>query len=46
LITIPAAAVGSGADYLIVRRPIVAAPDPPTGAETVVAEMRSVAARW
>ena len=35
----PAAAIKAGADYLVVGRPIVAAPDPKTAAETIIAEI-------
>ena len=35
----PAAAIGAGADYLVVGRPIVAAPDPRAAAEAIVAEI-------
>jgi orotidine-5'-phosphate decarboxylase len=35
----PAAAVADGADYLVVGRPITAAPDPVAAAEAIVAEM-------
>jgi orotidine-5'-phosphate decarboxylase len=35
----PAAAIRSGADYLVVGRPIVAAPDPKAAAEAIVADI-------
>jgi orotidine-5'-phosphate decarboxylase len=35
----PAAAIRAGADYLVVGRPIVAAPDPKAAAEAIVAEI-------
>ena len=35
----PAAAIQAGADYLVVGRPITAAPDPAAAADTIVAEM-------
>ena len=35
----PAAAIKAGADYLVVGRPIAAAPDPKTAAETIIAEI-------
>jgi orotidine-5'-phosphate decarboxylase len=38
-IATPAAAIQAGADFLVVGRPITAAPDPLAAAETVVAEM-------
>src|SRR3984893_12209117 len=35
----PAAAIRAGADYLVVGRPVVAAPDPKAVAETIVADI-------
>jgi orotidine-5'-phosphate decarboxylase len=35
----PAAAIRAGADYLVVGRPVVAAPDPKAAAEAIVAEI-------
>jgi len=35
----PGAAIKAGADYLVVGRPIVAAPDPKVAAEAIVAEI-------
>ena len=37
----PAAAIAAGADYLVVGRPILAAPDPKAAAEAIVAEIAS-----
>jgi len=35
----PAAAIAAGADYLVIGRPILAAPDPKAAAEAIVAEI-------
>ena len=35
----PAAAIASGADYLVVGRPIIAAPDPKAAAEAIIADI-------
>ena len=35
----PAAAIAAGADYLVVGRPILAAPDPKAAAEQIVTEI-------
>jgi orotidine-5'-phosphate decarboxylase len=43
-IATPAAAVADGADYLVVGRPITAAPDPVAAAEAILAEMTGSAA--
>jgi orotidine-5'-phosphate decarboxylase len=40
----PAAAIRSGADYLVVGRPIVEAPDPKAAAEAIVAEIEAAKA--
>src|SRR5262245_57821409 len=39
----PAAAIESGADYLVVGRPILEAPDPKAAADAIVAEIAAVA---
>jgi orotidine-5'-phosphate decarboxylase len=39
----PAAAIAAGADYLVVGRPIVAAPEPRAAAEAIVAEIAQTA---
>jgi orotidine-5'-phosphate decarboxylase len=39
----PAAAIAAGADYLVVGRPIIAAPDPKTAAAAIVAEIAGAA---
>jgi orotidine-5'-phosphate decarboxylase len=41
----PAAAIAAGADYLVVGRPIIAAADPRTAAEAIVAEIAQQAAK-
>jgi orotidine-5'-phosphate decarboxylase len=40
--TTPAKAIAGGADYLVVGRPIVEAPDPKAAADAIVAEIESV----
>jgi len=42
-IATPSAAIASGADYLVVGRPIVAAADPKAAAQAIVAEIASAA---
>jgi orotidine-5'-phosphate decarboxylase len=39
----PAAAIAAGADYLVIGRPIIAAPDPKAAAEAIVTEIASAA---
>jgi orotidine-5'-phosphate decarboxylase len=39
----PTAAIAAGADYLVVGRPVVAAPDPKAAAEAIVAEIAGAA---
>jgi orotidine-5'-phosphate decarboxylase len=39
----PTAAIGAGADYLVVGRPVIAAPDPKAAAEAIVAEIAGAA---
>ena len=41
----PAQAIGAGADYLVVGRPITRAPDPRAAAEAIVAEIAAALAR-
>jgi orotidine-5'-phosphate decarboxylase len=40
----PAAAIAAGADYLVVGRPVIAAPDPKAAADAIVAEIVKAAA--
>jgi orotidine-5'-phosphate decarboxylase len=42
-IATPAAAVAAGADYLVVGRPIIAAPDPKAAAAAIIAEIADAA---
>jgi orotidine-5'-phosphate decarboxylase len=42
-IVTPAAAIAAGADYLVVGRPVIAAPDPKAAAEAIVAEIAAAA---
>jgi orotidine-5'-phosphate decarboxylase len=42
-VTTPAQAISAGADYLVVGRPVVAAPDPKAAAEAIVSEIATVA---
>jgi orotidine-5'-phosphate decarboxylase len=44
-IVTPAMAIASGADYLVVGRPITAAPDPCAAAQAIVAEIAAALAR-
>jgi orotidine-5'-phosphate decarboxylase len=41
----PRAAIGAGADYLVVGRPITSAPDPRAAAEAIVGEIAAALAR-
>ncbi|HEY7296374.1 MAG TPA: orotidine-5'-phosphate decarboxylase [Xanthobacteraceae bacterium] len=41
----PAAAIAAGADYLVVGRPILAAPDPRAAADAIVEEIAAAASR-
>jgi orotidine-5'-phosphate decarboxylase len=41
----PAAAIAAGADYLVVGRPVIAAPDPKAAAAAIVAEIASATDR-
>ena len=41
----PGGALRAGADYIVVGRPITAAPDPAAAAAAIVAELESVSAR-
>ena len=41
----PGAAIAAGADYLVVSRPVLAAPDPVAAADDIVTDMRSAARR-
>ena len=40
----PAKAIGAGADYLVVGRPVVEAPDPKAAAEAIIAEIKQATA--
>ena len=42
-IATPAAAIAAGADYLVVGRPVIAAPNPKAAAEAIVAEIAAAA---
>jgi len=42
-IVTPSAAIAAGADYLVVGRPVIAAPDPKAAAEAIVAEIAAAA---
>jgi orotidine-5'-phosphate decarboxylase len=39
----PTAAIMAGADYLVVGRPVIAAPDPKAAAEAIIAEISKAA---
>ena len=41
----PSAAIAAGADYLVVGRPVVAAPDPKAAADAIVAEIAAASSR-
>jgi orotidine-5'-phosphate decarboxylase len=41
----PAEAIAAGADYLVVGRPVVAAPDPRAAAQAIVQEIADASAR-
>jgi len=41
----PARAVGAGADYLVVGRPVIEAPDPKAAADAIVAEIEQASAK-
>jgi orotidine-5'-phosphate decarboxylase len=44
-IATPAAAIAAGADYLVVGRPVIAAPDPKAAAEAITAEIATAASK-
>jgi orotidine-5'-phosphate decarboxylase len=44
-IATPAAAIAAGADYLVVGRPVIAAPDPKAAAEAIIAEIAAAASK-
>jgi orotidine-5'-phosphate decarboxylase len=44
-IATPAAAIEAGADYLVVGRPIIAAPDPKAAAQAIVADIAAASKR-
>jgi orotidine-5'-phosphate decarboxylase len=44
-IATPAAAIAAGADYLVVGRPVIAAPDPKAAAEAIIAEIATAASK-
>ena len=44
-ITTPGEAIGAGADYLVVGRPVTAAPDPRRAADAIVAEIETALGR-
>jgi orotidine-5'-phosphate decarboxylase len=43
-VTTPAQAISAGADYLVVGRPVIAAPDPKAAADAIVAEIAAARA--